>query len=227
MTTDLTVDDGFDDDGSGDQTLQGDILKCVDGIWSTRESGPFPQGVKLLVVRTTTVLQHWEDHELVAEIKERPDKPLPDPDELNEKILEEKWDIGLDGKPRPPWVTQHIVYLLDQSGIAASRYTFINSTKGARIAVARLRQKVSDDRLLTGKRRLPIVELKCAPMKTPHGVKQRPDFKIVDWLDVGGNGGGDPPQQIEPPKSGGQIEKPATNKPAIAEVPFDDGIPVF
>jgi hypothetical protein len=220
MSNDLTVNDD-DNDGSGEQTLQGDILKCVDGMWSTREGGPFPQGVKLVVVRTTRVLQHWQNQELLKEIKEEPGKELPDVDELNEKIPEEEWDIGLDGKPRPPWVKQYVVYLLDPSGVSASRYTFINSTKGARVAFHRLRDKMDDDlKIITGRHRLPVVELKYAPMKTPHGIKQRPSFEIVAWLDS--NGGGDPPQQIEPPKPAAQAEKPA--KPEPAEVPFDDAI---
>jgi hypothetical protein len=223
MTNDVTRnDDGFDDGGSSDQLLQGDILRCVDGVWSTRESGGIPQGKRMLVVRTTTALQHWDDQKPIHTVMERPGEPLPDVDELNEKIPESEWDIGLDGKPRPPWVKQHIAYLLDQSGVAPARYTFINSTKGARIAVARLRQKVADTRLLTGKVCLPIVELKSAPMKTPKGIKQRPDFDVVDWRDLDGNGGGNPPKQIEH----APVEPPKPPKPVAADKPpFDDEIP--
>jgi hypothetical protein len=241
MSNDATRNnDGFDDDGASEQLLQGDILRCVDGVWSTRESGNFPQGKRMLVVRTTKALQHWEDQKPIDTIMEQPGKPLPDADELNEKIPESDWNIGLDGKPRPPWVLQHIAYLLDQSGVAASRYTFINSTKGARIAVARLRQKVADDHLLTGKTRLPIVELGAAPMKTPHGIKQRPDFNIVAWRDLDGNGGlggggGDPPKQIEhapvaaakpiePVGGKVEFEKPAAKPTASDKPPFNDEI---
>ena len=66
-------------------------------------------------------------------------QPLPDIDELNAKIPEEEWETGLDGKPRPPWQKQYIVYLVDPTD--AGIYTYINGTFGARIAFDRLKIK--------------------------------------------------------------------------------------
>jgi hypothetical protein len=40
-------------------------------------------------------------------------------------------------------------------------------------------------RMLRGSRVVPLVTLGAAQMKTKFGVKQRPDFVIVDWRDFG------------------------------------------
>jgi hypothetical protein len=109
----------------------------------------------------------------------RAGQPWPNVAELNAKIPQEEWEIGLDGEPRPPWVKQFVVYLLDPRD--ASIFTFINSTTGAAIAVDRLKEKVCWMRTLRGERVAPIVQLGNKAMKTKYGQKLRPDFVVVDW----------------------------------------------
>jgi hypothetical protein len=92
--------------------IQGLILKCVDGRW-TDGDGLAPAG-EMLAVATTRALQCWKDKELLDyEIEQPGGEPLSDPDELNSKIPMAEWEPGLDGKPRPPWALNWVVYLLD------------------------------------------------------------------------------------------------------------------
>jgi hypothetical protein len=103
----------------------------------------------------------------------------PDVDELNEKIPRLQWEMDLNGELRPPWVMQHVVYLLDieDGGV----FTFCNSTFGARLAVEDLRQRVFFMRELRGEAVLPVVTLGNKLMKTKFGQKLRPHFDVVEW----------------------------------------------
>jgi hypothetical protein len=132
---------------------------------------------------TALALQRWENGLPAETIIKRPGEPLPDVDERNKKIPQKKWEKDDDGKPRPPWQKQYVVYLLDPA--TAAVFTFINSTKGAEIAVERLKHRVNLMRALRGARVVPVVKLDSKPMSTRHGVKQRPEFTILDWRKLG------------------------------------------
>jgi hypothetical protein len=176
---------GFDDDGddNASRIIQGSIIRCVDGQWTDGDGEPFPPDTKLLVLATAMALQHWKDKKPVETILKQPGQPLPDIDELNSKIPKKQWEPGLDKKPRPPWVRQHIAYLLNPTD--AGLFTFINSTAGATIAVDRLRNKVKWMRQLRGGNVHPLVKLDCKPMKTQVGPKLRPEFTILEWRQLG------------------------------------------
>jgi hypothetical protein len=138
----------------------------------------------MIALATTTCVQHWQDQTPVETIIKQPGVPLPDIDELNRRIPEKEWETGLDGKPRRPYVKEWVAYLLDPRD--ASIYTFINSTRGAEIAVEKLQSRVKWMRALRGDKVVPIVELNSKPMKTDYGVKQRPEFKINgEWRELG------------------------------------------
>lgn len=188
--------DGWNDaDNTDDRVIQGTLLKCVDGHWTARDQQPIPAGTQLLALATHQLLQRWQDSTPVETIPKKPGEPLPNVDELNAKIPREQWELGLDDEPRPPWQKQHLVYLLD--GANAERFTFINSTVGARIAVENLRDRVKWMRAMRGADVFPVVELSSAPMKTKKGMKIRPEFKVVGWRHLGNGGGG--PAVLEPP----------------------------
>jgi hypothetical protein len=176
-------DDGFGNNDRSDRLIQGEIAKCVDGRWSLKDGTELPPGTQRFVMGTGVALQLWNNQLPVETITKR---PLPDINELNAAIPQENWEVSpLDGKPRPPWVKQFIVYLIDPAD--ASILTFISSTTGARIAVERLQDKVQMMRALRGSKVMPIVELTTKAMKTRFGQKMRPDFKIVSWREPGSN----------------------------------------
>jgi hypothetical protein len=179
-------DDGWGDnyETADDRVIQGTILRCVDGHWSDRDGRTFPPEMQLLALATTMILQHWQDETPIETIVKQPGRPLPSVDSLNAKIPESKWETNeLTGEPRPPWQLSHVVYLLDSA--TAEKFTYLNSTIGARIAVENLRDKVKWMRAMRGERVVPIVELSTAPMKTRFGQKVRPDFKIASWVELG------------------------------------------
>ena len=137
-------------------------------------------------------------------------KPLPDVNMLNESVPEDEWEAGLDGKPKPPWVHQFIVYLIDPA--SDGTYTYMNSTTGARIACDQLREKVITMRALRGTRVVPVVRLTHRPMKTFVGMKHRPEFEVLDWRQLGGDGGG----ELTSPKSA-QLTGPSTTTKVAPE----------
>jgi hypothetical protein len=174
-------DDGWNDVEVDDRVIQGALIKCVDGHWSTKDGTAPPK--RLLALATTTILQLWDNKMPVETIVKRPGEPLPDIDELNDRIPEENWEIGLDGQPRPPWQKQFVVYFLDP--ISASKFTFANGTVGARIAVANLKDSIKWMRAMRGDSVVPVIELASKAMKTKFGQKLRPDFKVVEWSSLG------------------------------------------
>jgi hypothetical protein len=208
-------DNWFDseDDETNLRLIQGTLIKCIDGVWTTKEGEPPP--TKLLAMTTITILQRWEDERPVETIIKTPNEPLPSVDELNKKIPQKKWELGIDGEPRPPWQKQWIVYLMDPA--TASKYTFASGTIGARIAVSNLKDAVQWMCSMRGADVLPIVELINAPMKTKFGMKLRPNFKIVSWHRRGGDGG----EEIGGGDGGLKLVKPVTTAEALNdEIPL-------
>jgi hypothetical protein len=191
------------------RVIQGVILKCVDGRWKDKDGLTPPD--TLLAMGTARCVQCWKDQQPVDTIVETADEPLPDVDELNSPTPKKEWEKGLDGKPRPPWQVQFVVYLIDAA--TGSTWTFINSTTGARIAYERLTDKFRFMRRLRGDNIAPVIKLDAHPMKTSFGQKMRPEFTVVEWRDLG-NGG--PTLQIEHKAEPAAIETEPTVKPAPA-----------
>jgi hypothetical protein len=216
--------------------IKGLLLKCVDGKW-TDGDGLTPSA-EMLVIGTTRGLQCWgREQDLLDEIPEEPDKPLPDVDALNAQIPEEEWGLGLNGKPRPPWSFNWIAYLIDP--LTAGTFTFINSTWGAQLAVERLEERMENMRVLRGANVRPIVRLENREMTIKRlggAVKLRPEFTIIDWRDLGVGINQNATPQIEhkaetvtepPPehkkKAKATVGKPV--KPVTISEEIDDGLP--
>jgi hypothetical protein len=162
-----------------DRLIKGQFIKCVDGHWVSRDGIALPLGMRLLALATTRAYQRWENKTPTQTMVQRPNTPLPDLDALNAEIPKAQWETGLDGQPRPPWSRQHVAYFVDVD--SASLFTFANSTIGAAIAVRDLEDRLAWMRALRGENVLPLVKLDCRPLKTKFGVKQRPEFTVVEW----------------------------------------------
>jgi hypothetical protein len=177
-TLPTVITDGFDG-GGADRLIRGVIVRCVEGVWKDTDGTPIPPDTKLVAWATTECLQRWKDKQPAETILKRPGAPLPDLDELNAGIPQKEWENGIDDKPRPPWVRQQVVYLLDAHD--GGEYTFISGTVGAAIAVERLKDKTKNLRMLRGDRCVPIVTLGNKLMATKFGSKLRPEFVIQEW----------------------------------------------
>jgi hypothetical protein len=195
--------------------IRGTIIRCVDGKWAD-SSGLQPPD-NLIALGTTQALQCWQGGKPTDTVMARADKPLPDVSELNSQVPEAEWEAGLDGKPRAPWVLQHVAYFVDP--VSMETFTYLNGTFGAKLAVEKLQDCVANMQRLRGGNVLPIVKLESRPMKTRFGTKQRPEFKIVEWRQVGDNGGNIKAIEHQP------VGKPVT-PPTVSEE-LDDAIPTF
>jgi hypothetical protein len=178
--------DGFEDHDGDSRLIQGAVVKCLDGHWSSKDGTVLTADTRLVALSTATALQRWKDNKPAETILKTPGQPLPDVEDLNARIPEAEWEMGLGGVKRAPWVRQHIVYLLNPQD--ASVFTFINSTSGAAIAVSRLKDRVKMMRVLRGNRVVPIIKLDTRPMPTQFGMKVRPEFTIVEWRDLDSGG---------------------------------------
>jgi hypothetical protein len=171
----------FDDTGTEDRVIKGVLLRCIDGVWTTKNETPLP--TSLMAIGCADFLQLWKEQKPVETIRE---KPLPRLDDLNGTIPVGEWELGKhDGKPKPPWQHQYAVYLVDRND--GSTYTSCNSTAGQAIAYRELKDRINMMRKLRGANVLPIVTLDKATFAGKFGPKIRPDFKVLSWIDPSGN----------------------------------------
>jgi hypothetical protein len=171
------ADDGFSVSSRSHRVGRGSYLKWNDKQgWTDRDGVAAPS--PLLVVGVNEILRRWKDN-VPEDIVE---KPLPDPDELNAAIPIQEWEVGVDGKPRPPWEHTVVVYLVNLS--TGETYTYAAPTVGAHIAFEALNEAVITMRALRGTRCTPVVNLADRPMKKKYG-RKRPHFDIIDWRTPG------------------------------------------
>jgi hypothetical protein len=201
-------DDGFDGSLGGGRLIKGPILRWNEtNGWLDRDGLRPPE--PLLVLACTEALQCWKNKKPIETITT---KPLPELETLNAAVPKAEWELGLNNQPRPPWVHQVIVYLINPAD--AGFFTYLNNTIGARIAYDNLREKVITMRALRGARVVPLVKLGHRPMKTAFGPKHRPEFEIVSWRSIGSGGdaisGPKAPQLTGPATTEAKAPKPET-----------------
>lgn len=203
-----------DDGYSGSLTNGGRLIKGQHLRWNETSGWHDRDGLKppeiMVAVAVSEALQCWKAKKSIDQITE---KPLPRVKDLNEAIPVAEWEIGLDGKPKPPWQHHVLVYLVDPA--SGGFYTYSHSTIGAHIAVDRLKERVTTMRALRGARIVPVVKLSQGPMRTSYGVKSRPEFEIIEYRQWGGDGAVTGPQapQLSGPASEATQEKTPEVKP--------------
>src|SRR5262245_63076661 len=105
----------------GDRVMRGITARWSDtSSWVDRDGLPLPE--TMLVIGYTTVLRRWVNKkpEYIVE------HPLPDPKLLNDAIPVTEWEVGLDGKPRPPWALTFVIYAVDLK--TGALFTYASST---------------------------------------------------------------------------------------------------
>jgi hypothetical protein len=216
----------FDGNQAGVRLIQGTLLKFVDGRWTARDGTILKPDAQYLVVSITQALQCWQGGMPSDTVIKTPGEPLPDVDEMNEKIDVKDWETGLDGRPKPPWVHLYVAYLVNVE--TGDSYTFANSTTGARICVDKLNSQVHTMRLLRGRPVVPVVKLGAREMKTQFGVKMRPHFEVVDWRALGDGGGelappASPPPSLPPAKATAKAGKKVVS---VVDDDLNDPLPL-
>lgn len=211
-----------------EQVIHGDIFSCVDGNWKDGEGKDIPLDKPFICLGTAEVVQRFEDGTPVKDdvYIRTTTKPLPDIDDLNAKIPQDQWGLGIDGTPsRPPWSHSYTAYLLDP--VDASIHTYINDTGGAEKGIQLLNGRVKWMRALRGARVFPVVRLG----KRLHSKKYNkfgPNFIVLNFRELGGGTPAEnPPHQLEQPAPQSdpvkQIGK-AVDDPTWSEI-LDDDMP--
>jgi hypothetical protein len=212
------INDGFNDPEVTDRIIVGVMTRCVDGGW-TGDGVPIPTGTRLLALATTMVLQRWRDEIPAETIRPKPGETyttLVDlRDDLNSKTDKSTWETGIDGQPRPPWVLSFLVYMLNPT--TAEKFTYVNSTIGARIAITDLKDKVSSMRAIRGEHVIAEVELASKLMTTRFGQKIRPHFNVTDWKTFNTAA---KPAQLGPPRGIQSVEPPTLGEEMDDQVKF-------
>ena len=214
------------------QVRNGEVLKFVDGRWSSRGGPELPHGTKMLLRGMRRALQHWERQTLLDEKIEKRGECLPSVKKLNDEIPQSEWERGLDGELRKPWALYHVFYLInDDDGCA---FYHSNCTYGQMLAYHELENKLAIDEV-KGLQGIPILELHSKSMPTARGLKQRPHYKVFGYF---GNGSAqlerEPIEEIEEEHETERLEsQPAPTKakpakrtgPAPGEELIDDSEP--
>ena len=215
---------GWEDGVEGDDRpqsagiIQGSLVKFSnEAMWVTRDGDELSADLELVAVDVGRVVQKWQDQQPVETIILQPHQKFPDIEKMNEETPKEQWVEGPDGQMRGPWQSQHVLYLLDLK--AMDKYTFPTGTAGGRIAVGELRDKLMWMRRLRGPNVYPVIALSNTFMNTRFGARQRPYFKIVRWVRLGGEGG-----EVEalppPPSSATAQSAPVTQTSAQSDLPL-------
>jgi hypothetical protein len=210
MSNDLTKPPD-DDDGFNRSSVSGrpisSFLKWTDTLgWLDRDGLKPPE--LLLAWKLRDFLRRWKDNQPADIII----KPLPDPEELNAKISESDWEMGRDGKPRPPW--QYYVGIDFVDPATGKGYRYEHNTWGARIAWNELLEAVANMRILRGDKCVPFVRVTEKPWKLDTGMRKRPAFEILYYKTPGGDREAIPAKPSAPQLTGPNAALVETPSPA-------------
>jgi hypothetical protein len=167
---------------AGERNILGTLLKFSDSRWTAgKEQTQVETGTKLVAIATVAMWVRWEDRKPVEYRIREKDGRLPEREELGH-TEKARWELGTDGEPKDPWQNTRLVYLVNPD--TGEAFTYSTSSVGGRSAVSDLANQITRMRN-THPDVSPIVELRAAEMKTKHGKKSKPVFKVVDWRKPG------------------------------------------
>jgi hypothetical protein len=179
-------DDGFDavDDGGTRSIIRGMKLKFENSAkWIDTAGDVISPEREFLVVELTKGSQKWLDN-MPAETRIlSPREHFPDLERLNAEAPETEWREKF-GKKTGPWQNFIAVYLFDPKTLEA--FTWPTSTAGGFRAVSELKERVRHARMMQGDNIFPVVTLSDTHMKTQFGGRQRPAFKVLRFITIGG-----------------------------------------
>lgn len=209
------LNDGWDDTAAEAESriIRGSLLKFSEGRWYIgKENAAVKEGRQLLAVATAAAWVKWQGGKPVEYRLREAGVPMPEREELGD-CDRASWETGSDGQPRDPFQSTRFVHLIDPQ--SAEAFTFSTSSGGGIDCVVNLADQI---RRMRSKypNAVPLVELGAVPMRTKHGPKSKPVFRVVGWKNTAVNVAVEQPEQLLP--------APVTNATsAIAErKPVDD-----
>jgi hypothetical protein len=217
--------DGFDfndategeDERVSSGLIIGEKIKFTEKqIWVDRNGNKLPLGLELVVMRALRVVQKWgadskpiEEHTQILEEHER----WPNIEELNAECPQSEWRKDPGGKLVGPWAGQRLLYLWDLRTAAKYTWPSPKDTKGSRIAINDIRERITLMRQIRNDDNIyAVVTLSDTHMPTSFGGRQRPALPVKYWIRFG-------PKGVEPvaerPLLGVQAVEPLTAKEAV------------
>ena len=158
--------------------IAGRILKFSEGRYRLDKEDFNPGSTELVATGMFTVWVRWQDRKPI-EHKVTPDGGChPDREELGD-LDEERWELGLNGEPNDPWKDTRYLRFIDRKN--GAEYTFITDALGGLRAVADLKGQIANIRSAHPGARA-VVQLGSTSWKTRFGMKLRPQFHVVDWV---------------------------------------------
>jgi hypothetical protein len=202
------------------RSMQGESkLKYVEPNWSV--DSVICNGRELIVYDKTYSVIRWKDDGSRPEevIPVARDASPPNLKEMNAKIPQEEWRIGLNGQPEPPYQLQRCLEFLDPVSMERLSWPHNVAVVGSSRAAEELEGRIKIIRRLHGENVFPLVRLEHRHMPTPRynpRGRERPYLDIVKWARLGEHGieyiDVTAPAQM-------QLERPAPATPAKPRQP--------
>jgi hypothetical protein len=173
------------------RSMQGESkLKFVDPNWSVDNVNC--NGRELIVYDKTYSVIRWKDDGSGPEevIPVARDASPPNLKEMNAKIPQSEWRIGLNGQPEPPYMLQRCLEFLDPQNMERLSWPHNVTVVGSSRAADELEGRIKITRRLRGEDVYPLVKLESRHMPTqynPRG-RQRPYLDIIKWVRLGEHG---------------------------------------
>jgi hypothetical protein len=180
------VSDGFDsvDDGGSRSIIRGAKIKFAKTEeWLDEASDVIDPAREFIAVELAKVTQKWIDDNPAETRILGPDEYFPDIEKLNAEAPPEEWREKF-GRKVGPWQNSVVLYLLDPKSMEG--FTFVTSAIGGFRAIDELKGHVRRARMMQGANVYPIVTLADTHMRTQFGGRQRPRFKVVRFITLGG-----------------------------------------
>jgi hypothetical protein len=194
-----TFDDAIESDGA-EQTsalssiMQGNQLKYgttnMPFTWQDKVTGkPFSSERVLVAIDLLRVVQKWSPASDNSPPETRilaPGEKFPNVDKLNTETPEAEWRIGPDGKPKGPYENAYALYLLDPATM--ERFTYVATTIGGMGPYAICATGCHGCESCAAPTSMRGITLGDTLMPTKYGGRQRPYFKIINWIRFGDGG---------------------------------------
>jgi hypothetical protein len=199
------------------------LLKYVTDHYVTREGEVIEPSREMAVLGLKKVVQKFVGQKLVDTIVVPDGEKMPDVAAMNEAAPREEWGTDLNGNP---------VGLKMLDAKTMDRFAFVTSSVGGSIAVGDLSDKTKIMRRLNGPNVVPVVSCSTTNFKTRYATRKRPDFRVLRWMTLGGDSGGELPKPQQKtiaapaaaPKTsitfGTPVEPPTLKQETGDEVPF-------
>jgi hypothetical protein len=158
--------------------ILGRMLKFQEGRWRIEKEDFHPGNSHFAANGMATCWVKWQERRPVEHLVTQDGQRHPDREELGD-LDQRRWEPGLNGEPADPWRDTRYLHLVDKR--TGAELTFITDSFGGLRAVGDLRSQIANVRCAHPGARA-VVQLGSAQWKTKFGLKLRPQFHVVDWL---------------------------------------------